>query len=111
MNWKVKAFLQKILSTTPLGDYLNHLPATLNRNHHYHVTLYQTHECVRKFSYCNIDLSSHKTALEIGTGYSLVSSIILSLLGFQKIVTVDITKDIKFSTYKKQGYYLDHPKF
>ncbi|WP_044400307.1 hypothetical protein [Lacinutrix sp. Hel_I_90] len=110
MNWKVKAILQKVLSTTKLGDYLNHIPATLNKNYNKHVTLYQTHECVRKFSYCNLELSSSKTALEIGTGYSLISSVVLALLGFQKIVTVDITRDLQFSTYKKQEKFLDHSK-
>ena len=51
-----------------------------------------------------------KIALEIGTGYSLISSVVLSLLGFQKVITVDITKDIQFSTYKKQVSYLEHPE-
>ncbi len=109
MNWKIKALLQKILSTTKLGDNLNHIPATLNKKYHYNVALYQTYECVRKFSYCNIDLSTNKTALEIGTGYSLISAAVLSLLGFQKIITVDITEDIQFSTCKKQISYLEEP--
>ncbi len=110
MNWKIKALIQKILSTTKLGDSLNHIPATLNKKYHYNVTFYQAHECIRKFSYCNIDVSTKKTALEIGTGYSLISAIILSIIGFQKIITIDITKDIRFSSYKKQVHYLDHPE-
>ncbi|WP_452226625.1 hypothetical protein [Lacinutrix cladophorae] len=110
MNWKVKALLQKTLSFTKLGDALNHIPATLNKNYHYNVAIYQTYECIRKFSYCSIDLTKNKTALDFGTGYSLISSIVLSLLGFQKIITVDITKDISFSTLKKQVHYLDHPE-
>ena len=110
MNWKVKALLQKVLSTTKLGDSLNHIPATLNKKYHYNVAVNQTHECVRKFSYCPIDLSINKTALEIGTGYSLISAIVLSLLGFKKIITVDITEDVKFSTFKKQVVYLNHPE-
>ncbi|WP_299887485.1 hypothetical protein [uncultured Lacinutrix sp.] len=110
MNWKIKALLQKVLSATKLGDNLNHIPATLNKKYNYNTTLYQTHECIRKFSYCNIDLSLKKTALEIGTGYSLISAIVLSLLGFQKIITIDITKDVRVSTYKKQKEYLDHPE-
>jgi hypothetical protein len=110
MNWKVKALLQKILSATNQGDHLNRIPATLNKRYHYNVVLYQTHECIRKFSHCNLKLSEHKTALEIGTGYSLISSIVLSLLGFEKVITVDITKDIQFSTFKKQARYLDRPE-
>jgi hypothetical protein len=110
MNWKIKALLQKILSLTRLGDTINHIPATFNKNYHFNVTLYQTHECIRKFNYCNLDFSKNNTALEIGTGYSLISSIILALLGFKKIITVDITKDIKLSTLKKQVSYLDQPE-
>lgn len=110
MNWKVKAMLQKVLSGATPGDYLNHIPATLNKKHHYHVALYQTHECVRKVGYCEINLSSNKTALEIGTGHSLISCIVLSLLGFRKIITTDITKDIKFTSFRKQEKYLDHPE-
>ncbi len=108
MNWKVKALLQKNLSTTKLGDNLNHIPATLNKKYNYNVTLYQVHECIRKFNYSNINLSLNKTALEIGTGYSLISAITLSLLGFEKIITVDVTKDIRFSTLKKQIKYLSN---
>lgn len=107
MNWKIKAALQKLLALTKIGDRMNHIPATLNKKYHSNVVLYQTHECLRRLNYCNIDLSSPKTALEIGTGYSLISTIVLSLLGFQKIVTVDITNDLKFSTFKKQVQHLE----
>ncbi|AXP79465.1 hypothetical protein CJ739_367 [Mariniflexile rhizosphaerae] len=106
MNWKVKALLQKILSKTKLGDSFNHIPVTLNKNYHKNVTIYQTYECLRKFSHSNINLSSKKIALEIGTGYSLIASTVLSLLGFYEIITVDITRDIKFSTFKKQIKHL-----
>ena len=107
MNWKIKALLQKFLALTNIGDRLNHIPATLNKNYHCNVVTFQTHECVRRYSYCNLDLSISKTALEIGTGYSLISSIVLSLLGFEKIITVDITRDLHFSTLKKQLNYVE----
>ena len=110
MNWKIKAALQKLLALTKIGDRLNHIPATLNKNYHSNVVLYQTHECLRRFGSTAIDLSSPKTALEIGTGYSLISAIVLSLLGFQKIITVDITNDLKFSTFKKQIQFLENPE-
>ncbi|QBZ96850.1 methyltransferase domain-containing protein [Flavobacterium sangjuense] len=110
MNWKIKAGLQKLLALTKIGDRLNHIPATLDKKYHSNVVLYQTHECIRQFSYSNIDLSSPKTALEIGTGYSLISTVVLSLLGFQKIITVDITNDLKFSTFKKQVQHLENPE-
>lgn len=109
MNWKIKAILQKILATTKTGDRLNHIPATLSKKYHYNVALYQTHECIRRFSHSSIDLSKNKTALEIGTGYSLISSIVLSLLGFHKIITVDITEDLEFKTFKKQIQHLENP--
>jgi 2-polyprenyl-3-methyl-5-hydroxy-6-metoxy-1,4-benzoquinol methylase len=107
MNWKIKATLQKVLALTNIGDGLNHIPATLNKNYHYNVALFQTHECIRRISYCKFDFSNGKTALEIGTGYSLISSVVMSLLGFEKIITVDITKDLHFSTVKKQLRYLE----
>lgn len=110
MHWKVKASLQKVLSATTIGDVLNHIPATLNKKYHYDVTMYQVYECIRKFKHTSIDLSQEKTALEIGTGYSLISAVTLSLLGFQNSITVDITKDIRFSTYRKQIAYLNHPE-
>jgi hypothetical protein len=110
MNWKIKAVLQKILALTKIGDRLNHIPATLNKKYHYNVTLYQTHECIRRFRYCAIDLSKNKTALEIGTGYSVISSVVLSLLGFHKIITVDITKDLRFNTFRKQIQHLEKPE-
>lgn len=111
MDWRIKASLQKILALSKLGDKLNHLPVTFNKKYHKNVFLYQTHECLRKFSYCNIDLYNTATALEIGTGYSILSSIVLSLLGFEKVVTVDITKDLRFSTFKKQIKHIDSPDF
>ena len=57
MNWKIKALLQKFLALTNIGDSLNHIPATLNKNYHSNVVTFQTHECIRRFSYCNLDLS------------------------------------------------------
>jgi hypothetical protein len=108
MHWKVKALLQKILATTRLGDQLNHIPATINKNYHYNVVHYQTYECVRKFAHTAVDLSKEKIALEIGTGYSLIASVVLSLLGFHKVITVDITKDVRFKTFKKQAAYFTH---
>ena len=111
MNWRIKASLQKILAVTKIGDMLNHLPVTFNKKYHQNVFLYQTHECLRKFNYCNLDLKKELTALEIGTGYSILSCVVLSLLGFKKIITVDITKDIRFATFKKQIAYIDSPSF
>ena len=110
MNWKIKAILQKILSKSKLGDHLNHIPVTLNKNYHKNVVIYQTYECLRKFNLSSTNLSAKKIALEIGTGYSLIASTVLSLLGFHEVITVDITYDIKFKTFKKQIHYLKSPE-
>lgn len=110
MDWRIKATLQKVLALTNVGDWLNHIPATLSKKYHYNVATYQTHECIRKFAYTTIDLNENKVALEIGTGYSAISSVVLALLGFHKIITVDITKDLRFTTFKKQIQYLELPE-
>lgn len=111
MNWRIKASLQKILAVTMIGDKLNHLPATFNKNYHHNVFLYQSHECLRKFSCCNSAVKKRTAALEIGTGYSIISAVVLSLLGFKKVITVDTTQDIRFSTFKKQISYIETLEF
>jgi len=111
MNWKVKAIIQKVLSTNKIGDQLNHTSALLNKKYHVNVFQYQTHECLRKINDCSIIIDKEATALEIGTGYSILSAIVLALLGFKKVVTVDITNDLKFSSFRKQVHYLDSSDF
>jgi hypothetical protein len=113
MNWKLKASLQKLLHFTKIGDTLNHIPATLKKDYHKNVCIYQAYECLRKFDETQIDLKteSEKTALEIGTGYSLISPVILHLLGFDKIITVDISKDVSIKTFQKQIQHIDHDDF
>ncbi|NHN27028.1 hypothetical protein FIA58_015195 [Flavobacterium jejuense] len=112
MNWKIKATLQKILSLSLLGDKLNHIPVTLSQEYHKNVFSYQSHECIRKFDYCKSDfLKKDRVALEIGTGYSAISVVVLRLLGFKKIVTVDVTSDLIFSSFKKQSKYLNEDVF
>ncbi len=112
MNWKIKASLQKFLSLSKLGDQLNHLPVTFNKEYHRNVFLYQTLECLRKFSHTNLNLrDDDSTALEIGTGYSVLSAVVLVLLGFKKVITVDVTKDLRFSTFKKQLAYIETSSF
>lgn len=78
MNWKIKALLHKGLALTNLVDKLNNLSVTFNKKYHQNVFLYQTHECLRKFSHCNLDLKKELTALEIGTGYSIICSIVVT---------------------------------
>jgi len=111
MNWKVKAIIQKVLSINKIGDQLNHTSALLNKKYHVNVFQYQTHECLRKINDCSIIIDKEATALEIGTGYSILSAIVLALLGFKKVVTVDITNDLKFSSFRKQVHYLDSSDF
>ncbi|MBC8756767.1 methyltransferase domain-containing protein [Kordia sp. YSTF-M3] len=122
MNWKLKASLQKLLHFTKIGDKLNHIPATLKKDYHKNVCLYQAYECLRKFdetqhsttvtsSGVEMKTGNTKTALEIGTGYSLISPVILHLLGFDKIITVDISKDVSIKTFQKQIKHIDHDDF
>lgn len=113
MHWKLKASLQKVLHFTKIGDKLNHIPATLQKDYHKNVMIYQAHECLRKFDETTIVFNSDKkmTALEIGTGYSLVSPIVLYLLGFDKIVTVDISKDVSIKTFQKQIQHIEKEGF
>ena len=56
-------------------------------------------------------LNNDAIALKIGTRYSIISPILLSLLGFHKVITVDITEDIIFLTFKKQIKFLNQKKF
>jgi hypothetical protein len=124
MHWKIKASLQKLLHFTKIGDKLNHIPATLKKDYHKNVCIYQAYECLRKFDETHypkpktqnpkLVTSSGvemKTALEIGTGYSLISPVILHLLGFDEIVTVDISKDVSIKTFRKQILHIDHDDF
>lgn len=108
MDWRIKAGIQKVLSYTRIGDKLNHIPVLLNSNYHKNVVRYQLYESLRKFSYTNLDLNLHRNALELGTGYSLISAVVLHLVGFKNIVTVDISKDVNFKTLKVQLYILNN---
>jgi AraC-like DNA-binding protein len=102
MDWRIKALFQKILSVSRLGDRINHSLITFNKQYHQNVVMYQCHEALRKFEHAKLNMGLNMVALEVGTGYSLISVITLALLGFDKIITVDITCDISFKTFKKQ---------
>ena len=114
MHWKLKASLQKLLHFTKIGDKLNHIPATLKKDYHKNVCLYQAIECLRKFEETQNQKSvissgvEMETALEIGTGYSLISAVVLHLLGFDKIVTVDISRDVSIKTFRKEIQHIGH---
>lgn len=102
MDWRIKASIQKVLSSTRLGDKMNHSLITFNKDYHLNVVIYQCHEALRKFELTRMNLRYDSVALEIGTGYSLISAITLALLGFSKVITVDITFDLRFKTFRKQ---------
>jgi len=98
-----------VLSISKIGNYINHLAVKLNKNYHKHTAYYQTFECIRKFKHHSNTINSKtSTALEIGTGYSLISAIVLHLIGFKQVVTVDITKDVTLKSLKKQLQFLQH---
>lgn len=110
MHWKIKATLQKLLSLSKTGDKLNHYATLLKKDYHKNTAIYQALECIRKYSLTTNKIESNGTALEIGTGYSLISAIVLHLIGFKTVITVDITNDITFSTLAKQLVYLKDPQ-
>lgn len=111
MDWRVKAIIQKTLSLTRIGDKMNHLLATLNSKYHENIVTYQSHETLRKYSYTKLDTHNNLVALEIGTGYNVISAVSLALIGFKKVVTVDITRDISFSSFRKQAKFLREGPF
>lgn len=113
MDWRIKASIQKLLVYSKIGDRLNHIPATLNKNYHKNKFEYQFYECIRKLEETPLlkNNETQKVALEIGTGYSIIAPVILHLLGFEKIISVDISKDIFFKDFEKQIQYVKNEKF
>lgn len=105
MHWKIKASIQKTLSLSKVGDRINHLHALWQKNYHKKKFAFQFHECLRKYDYCIFTNKNRATALELGTGYSMIQPIVLSLIGFEKIITVDITRDVTFNSLKKELIY------
>jgi len=116
LNWKVKAILQKMLSTSRIGDKINHLYGSMQKNYYSNGVRYGFKQLFFKLDSINSHQASFKdtpdkTALEIGTGYFIVQPIILRLLGWQKIITVDITRDVNFKAFKRQLEYLLHDPY
>src|SRR5262245_33616544 len=97
MHWKIKAFIQKVLSYSTMSDRINHLNALSGRHYYSNGVTYHFREFFQKFNLIKgFDKQSFpkRNALEIGTGYFMVEPIIVSLLGFREIFTVDISKDV-----------------
>ena len=111
MNWIIKAALQKILAANRVGDRINHFYGSFQRNYYPDSVEYgfkellMNLELVESFGHPFKNLME-KEVLEIGTGYSLVQSVILKLIGWHGIMTVDITRDIFFKAVEKQLKYL-----
>lgn len=100
MDWRVKAAIQKVLSASMVGDKLNHLgtrlmnPDYLVEKIGYHVNEALIHiEILFANGY---RMSKDDVFLELGSGYSIVESLTMILLGAKKVITVDISEDIKF---------------
>lgn len=100
MDWRVKASIQKVLSTTTLGDKLNHLgtrlmnPSYLEQKIDYHINEAVTH--IKMLSANGYRIAATDVFLELGTGYAIVEPLTMILLGAGKVITVDISEDIKF---------------
>jgi hypothetical protein len=57
---------------------------------------------------CGYKLSNDDVFLELGTGYAIVEPLTMALLGIRKIITVDITYDLKFrESLKYIGMFKD----
>jgi len=106
LNWKIKAFIQNILSKSRVGDRINHLYGSMQKNYYTRGVDYGFKEIFLKLNLIDFNGKSsifpRDAALELGTGYFLVQPIILSLLGWKKIFTVDITHDIFYKALKQQ---------
>lgn len=108
MDWRVKASIQKVLSMFSAGDKLNHIGSMLmNPNYMeekigYHIDEGLIH--FNRLTQCGYRIGESDTLLELGTGYAIVESLTMILLGAKKVITVDITKDVKF---KESMAYLD----
>lgn len=120
MNWKIKAFIQGLLSTSRIGDRINHLYGSLQKTYYPKGVDYNFQELFTKLrlieSFNNNNTSTdrnflNKNALEIGTGYFLVQPIVLKLLGWNKIVTIDITHDIFLRAVQRQLKLLLQDKY
>ena len=108
MDWRVKASLQKIFSTFRMGDKLNHLGSRLmNPNYMQHKIGYHVNEALIHLNQLEKNgyaLGPEDVFFELGTGYAIVESLTIMLLGAKKVITVDITEDVKFDESLK---YLD----
>lgn len=100
MDWRVKASIQKLFSTTKIGDKLNHLGTRLMNSSYMEQKIgYHINEAMIHFKMLTANgyrISPDDVFLELGTGYAIVESLTMILLGVRKVITVDISEDIKF---------------
>ena len=61
----------------------------------YHVNEGLIH--LKRLNQCGYNIGRDDTFLELGTGYAIVESLTMILLGAKNVVTVDISKDVKFN--------------
>jgi hypothetical protein len=114
MNWKLKAILQKILSQSRVGDKINHWNAASGKDYYPNGITYHFSEFFQKFRLVNNftkESFPNRNALEIGTGYFMVEPLLLSLLGFKQVFTVDISKDVTLKTVRRTLDYLFTEKY
>jgi|GEM_PF-4196348 len=108
MDWRVKASIQKLLSTFRVGDKLNHVGSRLmNPGYMQHKIGYHVNEALIHLNHLEKNgyrLDREDVFFELGTGYAIVESLTFILLGAKKVITVDITEDVKF---KESLKYLD----
>ena len=104
-----------MLAANSVGDRVNHLYGSLQKSYYSNGVEYGFNELFLKLDLVESaedDASLNcKNALEIGTGYFLIQPIILKLLGWNRIITVDITRDLFNHAVRKQVAFLLQEKY
>lgn len=104
-----------MLAANRIGDRINHLHGSLKKNYYSNGVEYGFNELFLKLNLIELAEDdagiNRKNALEIGTGYFLIQPIILKLLGWNRIITLDITRDLFYSAVRKQISLLLQEKY
>lgn len=110
LDWRIKASIQKVFSLFKVGDKLNHFgtrlmnPNYMEQKVHYHINNALRH--LKYLNNCGYRLSDDDIFLELGTGFAILQALTMVLLGAKKVITVDITKDIRFNECLKYASML-----
>jgi SAM-dependent methyltransferase len=102
MNWRLKVGIQFVLSHVPFGVQLNHLLQKANSRY--------TPDRMKAHVLKNAQMLAHlskfvclerATIVEVGTGWELVSPLVMSLFAPQVIYTYDHIRHLRFGITRK----------